>query len=215
MKHWCKGHKFLSCLTQLTLTEQQHTWSGRWHHSGCMSHYQELVERLSGSSLGSHCCRRQRGSLASEVKRRRLSGCPLGRPATGFCLWPWRRLWRKQCCFGWQWRRWHQCHYRWRRPEGSRSALDRSALPNASRLRTICHHCGQSWRHCLRVCCCLTGWTNMEHPPIDKWEITAIFKQTKKKDFTVHIPKNGFPLSLFCITWMTWRTHGCLYHSST
>lgn len=79
------GHKFLSCL-QLTITEQQHTWSGRRHHSGCRSRYQELKERLTGSLLGSHCLQWPQESLEVEVECLWPSGCLLGHPAMGFCL---------------------------------------------------------------------------------------------------------------------------------
>lgn len=81
-----QGHKFLSCL-QLNITEQQHTWSGRRHHSGCRSHCQEQGEKLMDSWPGSHCLHWRQGSLVSEVACLWPSGCLLGLPAMGFCLW--------------------------------------------------------------------------------------------------------------------------------
>ena len=169
MKHWCGGKKFLSCL-QLTITEQQHTWSGRRRHSGCRSHCQEQGGRLGDSSLGSHCLQGQE-SLGAEVACLCPSGCCLLRhPATGFCLWPWRHRWKKLCCSVWQWRMWRRCRCRWRHPEGSHWAPDRSARRNASPPHTTSHRCGRSWRRCSRGCCCSTGWMNTERPPIQRWE---------------------------------------------
>lgn len=81
-----QGHKFLSCL-QLDITEQQHTWSGRRHHSGCRSHCQEQGEKPMDSWPGSHCLHWRQGSLVSEVACLWPSGCLLGLPAMGFCLW--------------------------------------------------------------------------------------------------------------------------------
>lgn len=60
-----QGQKFL---TQLNITEQQHTWSGRRHHSGCRSHYQEQGQRLMDSSLGSPCLQWQPECLVLEVE---------------------------------------------------------------------------------------------------------------------------------------------------
>lgn len=133
---------------QLTPIEQQHTWSGRQHHSGCRSHYQEQVEMLTGFLRGPHCLQWQQKSLGLEVKCQWHSGGLLDRPAKGFCLWPLRHQWRKQCCFGWQWMRRHQCRCHWRCPEGNCWALDHSALLNVTRLRTTSHRCGRNWKCC-------------------------------------------------------------------
>lgn len=187
--------RFLDCLCSSILTEQQHTWSGRRHHLGYRSRYRDQVARIRGSSLGSRCLERWQDSLELEVKCQRPSGRLVAHPAKGFCLLPWRHQWRKPCCSAWQWRRLRQCRCRWRYPEDSHWDPVHSALRNGSQLRTTSRRCGWSWRRCLTVCCCLTGWMNREHLPVTRWEICDQFLDRKTGHFSAAFPQRLF---VFC-----------------